>query len=200
MSDRIQIEREIEAGIVKMQADLGINSQEFHSSCGEGSGKRFASERCGLPTRKAGSGTLPQETYSSLYHIGGLLMGASLIVMSVFIFAVKAKAEEIKCDWDMAIALLASDKRFGKPITAGNETAMRLAAIANLNPSKQSMIVPMHGSTPDELKIVIITCGPNETWTPRHFIIDVEAERKFYDLAPPVIDEPKPVRTRKGRQ
>jgi hypothetical protein len=115
------------------------------------------------------------------------VVGAALILTP---FA-KAQEPETVCDWNKALALLATDKRFGKPITATDKTAFALAAVANLNLSKQAMIVPMYGATPEQLKLVILICGPNETWTPRHFIIDAEAERRFYDLAPP----PPPVET-----
>jgi hypothetical protein len=168
MSERLQIEREIEAGIERMQRQLGI----AHPS-------------------RAGR-----------YVLIGCVAAALLAAIA---YAPRAKADEITCDWEKGFATLAADKRFGKPVTAAGPTAMQLAAIANLNPTKQAMLVPMFGKTPDELKFVVLVCGPHDSWAARHFTIDVEAERKFYNLAPPTPveiseDDLKPVRTRRPKQ
>jgi hypothetical protein len=143
---------------------------------------------------------------SALDLIADAALIAVCVIGAALIFTPRVKAEEIACDWDKAMALLALDKRFGRPITAGDDTALKLSALANLNPSKQAMLVPIYGANPDQLKFVILTCGANETWTPRHFTIDVEAERRFYDLAPPpppvdANELPKPKkRTRRADQ
>jgi hypothetical protein len=63
MTDRDQIQREIENGILNMQRQIGI---------------------------------APQESYSTLYHVGGYLMAASIFFCAVFIFAIKAKAQELR--------------------------------------------------------------------------------------------------------
>lgn len=132
----------------------------------------------------------------------GALLGC-IVLASAYIFSLKAKAYEPKCDWEAAFNLLAADKRFGKPITATGPTAMQLAAAADLVPSKQAMIVPFFGPTREQLKFIVLTCGPNETWTPRHFVIDTEAERRFYNLAPPPAADEAPKqknRTRRANQ
>lgn len=41
-------------------------------------------------------GIAPQESYSTLYHVGGYMMAASIVLCSIFIFAVKAKAQELR--------------------------------------------------------------------------------------------------------
>lgn len=66
----------------------------INSSCGESvrSPARIPYE-CGLSTRKDDEDILPQETYSTLYHVGGIGLAASLVVALTFIFIVKAKAQ-----------------------------------------------------------------------------------------------------------
>lgn len=138
--------------------------------------------------------------------IARIVMGCCIAATLFISIMQSARAEEPRCDWQKAFALLKTDKRFGEPITAQDKTATQLAAVANLNISKQAMIVPVFGATPEQIKLVILTCGPNEVWTPRHFIIDAEAERRFYNLAPPPMPEtpdelpPAAKRTRKAKQ
>lgn len=125
------------------------------------------------------------------YVADGALI-ALCVLGAALIFTPRGHAADAfpHCDWQKSFALLKSDKRFGEPVTATDRTALQLAAIANLNPSKQAMIVPVYGETREQLRLVVITCGPNENWTPRHFMIDAEAERRFYNLAPPNLDVP----------
>lgn len=138
--------------------------------------------------------------------IARTVMGCCIVATLILSVAHNSRAQTSACDWQKAFAMLKADKRFGEPITATDKTAQQLTAVANLNVSNQAMIVPVFGPTPEQLKFVVLGCGPNETWTPRHFIIDAEAERRFYDLAPPppsadVDDLPKPPkRTRKAKQ
>jgi hypothetical protein len=141
---------------------------------------------------------------SSMPVVGRAVMIGALVAAALYV--PNARADDLVCDWTKALAMLPADKRFGKPITASNKTAEQLSAVANLNVSNQAMIVPVYGATPEQLKFIILTCGPNDTWTPRHFIIDVEAERRFYNLAPPPPvdvseEQPKPKkRTRRADQ
>lgn len=55
-----------------------------------------ASEDTTQGDRPARSSMQPQETYSTLYHVGGYLMAASIFFCAVFIFAIKAKAQELR--------------------------------------------------------------------------------------------------------
>jgi hypothetical protein len=95
------------------------------------------------------------------------------------------------------IELIDKDRRMMKPIYVQGDLAKKLTGlVAQLAPSDQAIIVAAADG-----RMVILACGPGNNWQPRHFMIDVESERKFYNLAPEIPQEelPKRKRTRKAQ-
>lgn len=129
----------------------------------------------------------------TMHSVGRALMIGALAAAALYV--PNARAHDAVCDIGKAVALIKYELKFSEPVIIDGNEARKLNAYADHVPNGQSIIV-IHGD-----RLFVLGCGPNDTWQPRHYRLDVEAERKFYNLAPPhPVEAPKQKRTRRADQ
>lgn len=99
---------------------------------------------------------------------------------------------ETDCDEKKALFMIGKQRGAMKPLTFVDQHATQVAVLlGQLSPTKQAIMFATVGG-----KLVILACGPGSNWMPRHYTIDVEAERRFYNLAPEVPQHTKKLERR----